>query len=719
MSERGKESEIQEDPAPRLSRRKFLGGLLAGGGILVGTQVPWRKIYDALDAVDLEERLGLWVHLGAKTGPQVVVGQAEMGQGVTTSLAMLLVEELDLELAQVEVHLGGAARGFRRPSAPGQYTGGSTSVRHLEEPLSRLAASIRDRLLRAASLRLGVDLESLTTQAGQVLHAKSQRGVSYQDLAEAAAMLPFREVEPRRRNRILGTNPPRVDLPAKVRGQARFGIDVRLPGLRFAAIRQGRRLAELPPKERDPEVQYLELESGVAAVGASYWQAEAALEGLGARDQEPPGEPVPVEARWRDLLSESPRSVSLKGPNFVAPRGDPQIFTNFVPFLAHQTLEPQTATAEFTQGRLKVWAPTQAQEAARDKAAEVAGLPADKVDLIATYLGGGFGRRFETDPIAQVVEIAKRVGAPVQLIWSREQDTRHDFYRPAALCQSRVWLEAGKIVGLDQTVVSPSILERVFPLLLWKGPDPVSGEGLREMPYQIPARSLGVIQAPSLLPVGFWRSVGHSANAFFLEHLFNQLAESQKLDPLEFRRAHLKPKSRRKKVLDALQRMQDQLARELPEASLGVALHESFGTEVGMVLALRAEVSRPEGVQVEKVSVVVEAGRVVHPDGFRSQVEGSVVFGLAAALRGEIGFTPSGVQPSSFHDAPLLRFEETPRVEVEILDSKDPPGGGGEPAVPPVAPALAHAYAKLTGTWIQRLPLARALDEAGSGAASG
>jgi isoquinoline 1-oxidoreductase beta subunit len=572
--------------------------------------------------------------------------------------------------------------------------------------------------------------EELKVADGVVSHA-SGRFASYGELARAAAATPPGEVRLKRPAdwRVIGKSAPRMDLPAKVDGSARFGLDVRLPGMRFAAVRLCPMLGGQPGRVDAkaalalPGVQRLVMlpayagsTAGFAVIADDSWRARQAVEAVEVEWRQRPSGALDSDAIRRELE----QAVRTGSGHLFHGQGDAEHGAGegaraieawySAPFLAHATLEPMNATALVSEAGVEVWAPTQVPQICREMAARVAGVPVGKVGVHVTLLGGGFGRRLEADHVAQAVRVAMDMpGVPVQLLWSREEDTTHDFYRPMQMARLRAGIDAG---GTPQSLqiksagdaISPRWLERGMPALAAPVdvPDRTASEGLFDHPYRFAHQRIEHVFTRSGVPVGFWRSVGHSHNAFFMECFIDELAATLGRDPLDFRRSLLVGEKRHLAVLDLVAERARWGSGALPPGhAQGLALHESFGSVVAQV----AQVSIDNGVpRVHRVTCAVDCGTVVNPGIVAQQMEGAVVFGLTAALHSRIDIQGGVVQQGNFPSYPLLLLRSAPQVDTWIVSSERPPSGVGEPGVPPVAPAVANALFALTGKRHRAMP---------------
>ena len=750
-----------------MRRRGFLvAGAAAGSGLLVGCGVsPRARLGEAADfaAGPGEVTLNAWLKIAQDGRVIVAAPRAEMGQGVHTALALLVAEELEADWARVEVQptpvgalyantalllnaspfeMDDEGWGARTTAASlrwaGQVlslhaTGGSSSVRDAWEPMRLAGATAKALLLQAAAQRWQVPLAQCRAEGGKVLHPDSGRELGFGVLAATAATLvPPSDVplkDPATFRLIGRAGVPRLDGAARVSGRTAYGADMRLPGLRFAALHHAPTLGggvasfDTASTLRRPGVVAafaLEDQAAVVVVADSFWRAQSALQAALAAGavvwHDGPHAGLSTAALRQQLKS------ALEGPDagfgfrsegdaqaaLAAATGQRVEAVYEVPFLAHAALEPVNCTAQVTDDSVTLWCPTQVPILARLQAARTARVWPSKVTLHMTALGGGFGRRLEVDMVDQAVAIARRLpGVPVQLQWTREQDFRHDTYRPAAMATFRAALDAtGRPQAWENRVAAPSVTQsfsdRLVGLATPAVPDKFQAEGAFDLPYAIPNVSVRQLLCKTPVPVGYWRSVGHSYNAFFTECFLDELAAAAGQDPLTYRRGLLERHPRHRAVLD-LAAHKAGWGTPLPAGrARGLALHASFGS----ICAQVAEVSLENGApRVHRVVCAVDCGVVVHPDSARAQVEGAVAFGLTAALMGEITVKDGRVEQASFAQQDVLRLSHMPSVETHFAPSARSPGGLGEVGVPPIAPAVVNALAVLTGQRIRRLPI--------------
>ena len=700
-------TETTDSAVAKLDRREFVRlGAVAGAGLLLGVRVPERGPDGAAAAAPFAPNAFLRVDPGGDV--TIWLARSDMGQGVRTALPMIVADELEADWGRVRVEQADA-----HPTRYGRMmTVGSMSVAGGGwTPLRQAGAAAREMLVAAAAARWGVDASECRAERGRVLHAASSRSLGYGELAEAAAALPV-PAQPRLKDpsefRLIGTRVPPVDARAKASGRAVFGADVRVPGMLFATVVRppvfGSRVGSFDAT-RARAVQgvrdVVQISSGLAVVATSTW---AALKGARALDVTWEGETFAMSTAdvFRELarLADQPGAVALdRGDTEGAlAAGARRVEATYeAPYLAHATMEPMNCTADARADRCEVWAPTQNPQAVQSVAARLARVPVEAVTVHVTYLGCGWGRRSSTDFVQDAVETSLRVGAPVQLQWTREEDMRHDFYRPAAHVRMAGAVSAdGRVTALRARVAAQAITG------ITSGVDSQAVSGLSGSSYGIPNVHVEHCLARLAVPVGFWRSVGPSQNTFFVESFVDELAHAAGQDPVAFRLAMLAGNPRLRRVLE-LAAERSGWGRALPAGrARGVALVEDRGGRVAEV----AEVSLDGGrVRVHRVTCVADCGRVIHPGIVEGQLSGSVVGGLTAALYGEITLERGRVAQSNFHDYPMLRMAETPAIDVHLVPSEEAPGGVGEPGLPPVAPAVANALFALTGKRVRRLPI--------------
>ena len=703
----------------KVSRRRFLQTGAAGAtGLVIGFYLPGRC--EALAAPQARPFApNAWIRVGTNGLVTIVIDKSEMGQGVVTSLAMLAAEELECDWRKIRTEFAPADKAYINPLFGLQGTGGSTSVRGSWEPLLKAGATAREMLIEAAATKWGVEKSECRAEHGVVIHTASKRRLSYGMLADTARQLaPPKNVALKdpKSYRVVGKARKRLDTPDKVNGRTQFGMDVRLPGMLHAVVERcpvfGGKVASFDATKAKavPGVrQVIQVSNGIGVVADNTWSA---MEGRRA-----------LEVKWDEGPNASVNSASISKlfaeragqPGAVARKeGDAAAAFSAVakkieavyevPYLAHATMEPMNCTAHVRADGCDVWAPTQFQTFTQATAAKLAGLKPEAVQVHTTFLGGGFGRRSELDFVVDAVELSKAAGAPVQVTYSREDDMQHDYYRPASFCRQAAALDAdGWPVAWTNRIACPSIMSRVFPNFVKDGVDGTSVEGAADIPYAVPNILVDYQLTEAAVPVGFWRSVGHSQNAFFSECFLDEIAAAGGKDPYELRRRLLANQPRHLGALE-LAATKAGWGTPLPAGRFrGIAVMSSFGSYVAQVAEV--SVNRSEGVRVHRVVCAVDCGRTVNPDTIAAQMEGAIVYGLTAALKGAITIDRGRVEQSNFNDYEMLRLDEMPVVEVHIVPSDNPPGGVGEPGTPPIAPAVCNAVFAATGKRIRRLPV--------------
>ncbi len=708
-----------------LSRRQFLkeasalmGGLVIGfylpnkGGRAFAAEAPPEQVYPP----------NAFIRIATDDSITIVVNKSEMGQGVYTSLPMLIAEELEADWSRIRVESAPVAAVYNHTGFGMQMTGGSSSIPSSWEQLRRVGASARILLIRAAANQWGVPESECHAENSQVIHAKSGRESSYGKLAEAAARLPLPdhvELKDRTDFKLIGKSVKRLDTPEKINGSAQFGIDVYLPGMLTVLIARSPvfggkvRRYDATEARKLPGVQGIyQVPSGIAVAASGFWPAKTARDLLNIEWDEGAGAELStpgMRAQYLDLA---------KTPGAVARRdGDTEqgfktahrlVTAEYeVPYLAHAAMEPLNVVVDLASDHCTIWTGTQAQTMDRNMAAKTAGLKPEQVQIHTTFLGGGFGRRAnpKSDFVIEAVQVAMAVGKPVKVVWTREDDMHGGYYRP-------MWSDAieagiakdGKPLAWKHTIVGQSIVaDTPFEgFMTHNGIDATSVEGAATLPYLIPNLQVELHSPKKPVPVQWWRSVGHSHTAFVVETMIDELAHLAGRDPIAYRLENLPADSRYRSVLQLAAKKAGWGKVKLPENhAYGVAVHQSFGSYVTEI----AEVSLANSkIRVHRVIAAVDCGMVVNPDGVAQQIESAIVFGLSAALHGEITLQKGRVMQSNFHDYMPLRFSEMPQVEVHIVQNDHSPTGIGEPGTPPIAPAVANALFALTGKRLRRMP---------------
>ncbi|MBA3255862.1 MAG: xanthine dehydrogenase family protein molybdopterin-binding subunit [Pyrinomonadaceae bacterium] len=717
--------------ATEMKRRDFLKtGAALGGGLLLSLYVPeWALANTASEATPLAAppatfAPNAFVRIGADSIVTVIVNKSEMGQGVYTSLPMLVAEELEADWSKVRYEPAPVDAAYNHPVFGIQMTGGSTSTASEWDRFRQAGATARMMLIAAAAKNWKVDPASLRAENGYVINPATGTRASFGSLADVAAtMTPAKDVPLKdpKDFKLIGKPTRRLDTPDKVNGAAQFGLDVAIPGMMTVLIARapvfgGKVLSFNADKAKAvPGVKdVVQIPSGVAVIASGFWPAKQ------GRDK--------LEISWDDGPNGTLSTTGMreqfaalaKTPGLVARKvGDPvkalttaakTITAEFeVPYLAHASMEPLNCVVDLRSDRCEIWTGTQFQTGDRAAAAAMAGLKPEQVTLHTPMLGGGFGRRANpaNDFVIEAVQVAKAAKVPVKVVWTREDDTRGGYYRP-------MWYdrfvggidEKGNPVVWTHTIVGQSIMAGTpFEAFIKDGIDGASVEGAADLLYGIPNLQVDLHTPKIGVPVLWWRSVGHSHNGFAVEAFFDELAHAGGKDPYELRRALLANQPRMRGVLELAAQKGD-WGKQLPAGrARGIATHFSFDSYVAQVAEV--SVDKQGAVRVHRVVCAVDCGRVVNPDTVKAQMEGGINFGLTAALKSEITLDRGRVQQRNFHDYQMLRINEAPQIEVYIVPSTEKPTGVGEPSVPPVAPALANAIFAATGKRIRKLPILR------------
>ncbi len=712
----------RSDTVIELTRRRILqgGALVLSAAFISGTGHP------APAAAGVGITAG--VRIGQDGAVTALVSQSEMGQGISTSFAAAIADELYLSLEEVRIEFSPFAPEFRHPVYKWMFTGNSEGISAFYPIARRMGAAAREMLVAAAAARWGTSDEGIVLDNGRIVHPDGRRALSYGEVAADAAKLPM-PPDPK-----LRANPPsagralhRWDIPAKVDGSAEFGIDVKLPQMLPAAVRRsprfGARLEKYDAeaiKSRPGVVSVVEIPGGLIVIGKTYWQAKRALDD--AKLTWTAGSSNFTSAAFEQVCAERMAS----GPFFThlqrgdaAPEGATRLEATYqIPFQAHATMEPMNCTALVADGRCEIWAPTQGMELTQTVASQVTGLPAERITIHRTMLGGGFGRRLLGDFVKLTLLAAMAVKRPVKLIWSREEDMTHDFYRPGMLHRATAVLDqTGSPVQLSHRVISPSHMLYIFPRGMlapsadWTEPaappekfDGMAVEGIVEAPYDIPDQLVEQHRLATEVPVSVWRTTGHGANNFVLESFVDELAATAKRDPVAYRQSMLRSDTRALNVLN-LAAEKSGWGRPAPDGTTrGVALAKAFG---GYIAAVAEVSARNNTLKVRRMTMAVDCGRVVDPGIAASNIEGGVVWGLSA-MQTEITFERGGTAQSNFDSFEPIHLWQTPQIDVHFVASEDKPGGVGELGGVPVPAAVCNAIYAATGRRIRALPISRA-----------
>ena len=708
-----------------VSRRSLLTAGLAGGFVLA-FHLPVRAFNEPVQPPD--ETAGkfapnAFIRIDDSGKTTLVMPQVEMGQGVYTSIPMILAEELDADFSQVTLeHAPPSDKLYGNPMFGIQATGNSNSVRAWWKPLRTAGASARAMLVQAAAQQWHVDPASCTTANSEVIHSASGRKLSYGALVLAAGSeVPPNDVALKDPKDfvLIGKPLKRLDTPDKVNGKAVYGIDAMLPDMKFATLKAcpvfGGKVAKVDDSaaRKIPGVRKIVvLDDLVAVVGDHMWAAKKGLDALVIDWDEGANAGVSSNEIWRDLRAASEKdgavAKSVGDINKGLATGDRLEAAYELPFLAHATMEPINATVHVTSDSCEIWTGTQVMTRVQSEAAKAAGLPVEKVIVNNHLLGGGFGRKLEADMVVAAVRVAKEVDGPVKMVWTREEDIQHDIFRPVYRDTIAATLSDGKIVGWKYRVSGSSIMARWFPAGFQKGVDIDGVDSAIDIPYDIPNLHVEFVRAePPAVPTGFWRGVGPNNNVFAIECFMDELARKAGKDPVDFRRSMLGNQPRFVAALN-LAAEKSNWGQPLPaRVGRGVCVQPSFASFIATVV--EAEVDEQGEVHLRRVTCAVDTGIAVNPDTVRAQLEGGLIFGLTAALYGEITIDKGRVQQSNFNDYRMLRIDQAPKIEIHVIKSGEAPGGIGETGVTAGPPALRNAIYAATGVALRRLPIDRSL----------
>ncbi|MGB8338593.1 MAG: xanthine dehydrogenase family protein molybdopterin-binding subunit [Burkholderiales bacterium] len=706
------------------SRRTFLKASVAvGGGLMLELALPFDAFADATGSKTFSPNA--WLRITPDNMVTVIVDKSEMGQGVYTSMPMLLAEELDADWAKLKMESAPAAKEYFHPWFGIQGTGGSTSVRAMWKPLREAGAAARSMLVSAAAQEWKVDAASLRTENSFVI-APDGKKLSYGQLADKAALMPVPK-EPKLKDpkdfRIIGKATKRLDSPEKINGSAQFGIDAKLPGLLTAVVARspvvgGKMVSFNADKAKaikgvravmavkNPTAE------GVAVLADNFWAAKQGRDALeikwddGTNAKLNSADMLKTMTSLAQATTGEVKTAKKEGDVANANAAKTIEATYTVPYLAHAAMEPMNCTAWVKADSCELWVGSQTQTVDQMVAAQITGLPQEKVKVNTMLLGGGFGRRFAPDFVVEAVTLSKAANAPVKVVYTREDDTKSFYYRPAAVCHLRGGLDES---GMPSMIYARTACDSVADgsgfekaLVNKEGIDTTAVEGLAEMPYAVAIKQTDWARYSPGVRTWFWRSVGNTQNIFFAESFIDEMATAAGKDPFEFRRMLMDKHPRHKAVLE-LAAQKAGWGTPLPAGrARGIAVAESFGSYVAEVAEVSIENGKP---RVHRVVIAADVGMVVNPDTVIAQMEGAMVYGLTAAMYGEISFKDGKVEQNNFHDYQMLRMNEMPKVEVHIVKSGEAPGGGGEPGTPPIAPAVTNALFKLTGKRIRSLPI--------------
>jgi isoquinoline 1-oxidoreductase beta subunit len=716
---------VQNPDVSNPARRKFFKDSAAlVGGLVISFYLPGKggRAY-AADAPPKEVYPpNAFIRIAPDDSITIVVNKSEMGQGVYTSLPMLIAEELEADWSRISVVSAPVAAVYNRPGMGMQMTGGSSSIPSSWDQLRRVGASGRMMLISAAARQWGVPESECRAANSEVIHAASGKRASYGALADAANKLPLPEkvvLKSPKDFKIIGKPTRRLDTPQKINGTAQFGLDVYVPGMLTVVIARspvfGGKVKSFDATEahKVAGVQGIyQIPTGIAVAASGFWPAKTARDMLEIDWDEGPGAALSTPKMFAEYLelAKTPGAIARK-------EGDPEkglkeahktVSAEYqVPYLAHAAMEPLNVVVDLKPDHCTIWTGTQMQTMDCNMAAKTAGLKPEQVEIHTTFLGGGFGRRAnpQSDFVIEAVQAAVAIKQPIKVVWTREDDTQGGYYRPMWADRIEAGIaKNGKPVAWAHTIVGQSIVAGTpfEGFIVHNGIDATSVEGAADVPYAIPNLQVDLHTTKNEVPVQWWRSVGHSHTAFVVETMIDELAHLAKKDPVAYRLELLPADSRYRGVLKLAAEKAGWGRKKLRAGhAYGAAVHKSFGSYVAEV----AEVSLESGkIRVHRVVAAVDCGQVINPDGVHQQIESAIVYGLSAALHGEITLDKGRVMQSNFNDYPPLRYSEMPRVEVHLVESHETPTGLGEPGLPPIAPAVANAVFKLTGKRMRRMP---------------
>ena len=716
-----------------ITRRTFLKGSLAATGLTIAVSVSPFGIR-LLNASQTKDTLkgfkpNIWYEITPNNVVTVFIGSSEMGQGTHTALATVIADELEADWKQVKVRQGPAAKEYHNPLLGEQLTVASAAVRGFYEPCRKAAAAGRAMLVKAAAATWGVPESDCEANKGKVVHKKSNHTFTYGQICLEAAKLAIPKEPALKKEsdfRFIGKPTARVDIPAKVKGTAVYGLDVSVPGMLYAVLARPPAYGAKPVSSNEKAalqvkgvVKVVETPMGLAVCAKSLetaWKGRKALDVKWDQGALPQLDNAFIEKTMMEELDKPGSKAAENGDAKKALEAAAKKVrsTYFVPYVAHALMEPINCTASVGKDQCDVWAPTQGQTGAQALASQISGFPPDKVNIHTTYMGCGLGRRAAPDFVVEAVIASKATGKPVKVVWTREEDIKYDLFR-AATCQR---IEAGvdgqgQLIGWSHKVVAGSIFKLINPKAIENGVDIMSLWGLVDFPgspdgnrilYEIPNLYLEFLISELPVPVTAWRSVQNGPNAFVTECFMDEMAHAAGKDPLEFRLGLLKESKGAQRVLKVAAEKAG-WGKPLPKGQgRGIAQHHCFGTDVAAVAEV--SVNEKDGhVKVNRVVVAVDCGLAVNPLNVEGQIQGGVINALSTALKEEVIFAKGGVKSANFEDYDILRMSEVPDIEVHLVKGNDKMGGIGEPGVPPTAPAVANAFFNATGVRIRRIPL--------------
>ncbi len=706
-----------------MTRREFLKQSLAGAGLTIAVSVtPFGHRLFAVTEKDkaLPFVPNAWLQIMPENDVIIFVNKSEMGQGIYTALSMIIADEIDADWGHIKMEVALAGDQYKDPIWGMQATGGSTSIRHMYGPLREAAAAAREMIVKAAADSWGVTEDDCETSKSTVRNKKDGTTLTYGKLTGKAARLQLPKNPKLKKTgqfTLIGTPVERLDVIEKVNGRAVFGIDVQIKDMLYGTIERppafGAKVISYDTEsaEKIPGVRNITLIGRGVAVCAdtidAAWEGKRALKttwGPGVRPS------MNNETLEKDFVAhldkEGLNAISKGDAKEALKKSAKKIEAVYVlPYLSHMNMEPMNCTASVKKDSCDVWLPTQNQTGVFELAKKLTGLKPEQIRVHTTFLGTGFGRRFETDFAEEAIEASKAASRPVKVIWKREEDIGNDYFRPGNISRIEGGLDdKGKLTAWSHRIAVPSIFGRVMPERIKNGIDPASVDGIEETPYEFPNFRVEFVQIDTPVPVGFWRSVGNSHNGFTIESFMDEMANAAGKDPVEFRLDLLKNNPRARRLIQTVAEKSGWGKPPQKGEALGLAHHFSFGTYVAQVAEV--SVNKDSGlIKVHRVVCAVDCGRVVNPDTIRAQMEGGIIMGLSAGLMEKIDFASGGVKSSNYNNYPILRINDAPEIEIHIVLSNEALGGIGEPGVPPIAPAVANAVFRAAKIRVRKLPM--------------
>ena len=706
----------------RVTRREFLKKSLAGAGLTIAaslTPFGYKIFAMGKGENEIPFRPNAWLQITPDNRITVFVNKSEMGQGIYTSLPMIVAGELDADWKQIRMESAPARDKYKDPVWKRQGTGGSTSIRHMHDPLQQAGAAAREMLVKAAAQTWKIAEDDCVTSSGSVQNKMDGRSLTYGALSQKAAKLevPQHPKIKTANEKIVGTPVKRIDIPAKVQGSAVFGLDVEVKGMLYGTVDRppafGAKVISYDEKasRKIPGVRSVApISRGIAVcadtIGAA-WRGKKALKALWGAGIQPNMDTGTLESEFMSYLDKKGLIARSDGdvPGALEKAAKKVESVYLLPYLSHMNMEPMNCTAFVRKEACDVWVPTQNQTGVWEIAQKITGLKPEQINVHTTYLGTGFGRRFETDFAEEALEISKATGKPVKVIWTREEDLQHDFYRPGNACRIEGGIDdKGNLIVWSHKVVVPSIFARAMPAAVKNDIDPAAVEGIENTPYEIPNIKVEYVRIETPVPVGFWRSVGNSHNGFTMESFMDEMAHAAGRDPLDFRLSLLKHNPRPRRLLETVAEKAGWGKPPKEGQALGIAQHFAFGSYVAQVAEVSVDKNNGR-IKVHRVVCAVDCGNVINPDTVKAQMEGAIIMGLSAALLEKVEFSHGGVKSENLNNYPLLRINEVPEIDVHIVISNDKLGGIGEPGLPPAAPAVANAVFRASGARIRNLPM--------------